>query len=309
MEFKHKPVLLEETIEGLKIKEDGIYVDGTLGGAGHSKEILKRLSSKGMLIGIDRDEEALKAAKENLKQYSNVKYVHGNHDEIEEILKKLNIEKVDGILLDLGVSSYQLDERNRGFSYLGENELDMRMDKTQKLTAKEVINNYEEEKLANIIYEYGEERFSRKIARNICIERKEKPITTTKQLVEIIEKSIPKSKQKEGHPAKRTFQAIRIEVNDEIKPLYNTVKDCIDSLRTGGRLCIITFHSLEDRAVKNAYIEAKGKCTCPKDLPYCVCGAKSLGKVVTKKPIVASEEEQLENSRSKSAKLRIFEKT
>ena len=273
------------------------------GGAGHSKEIAKRISSKGMLIGIDRDQEALKAAQNNLKEFHNIKYVHDNHDNIKNILEKLNIEKVDGILLDLGVSSYQLDERNRGFSYLGENELDMRMDKTQKLTAKEVINNYEEEKLANIIYEYGEERFSRKIARNICIERKEKPITTTKQLVEIIEKSIPKSKQKEGHPAKRTFQAIRIEVNDEIKPLYNTVKDCIDSLRTGGRLCIITFHSLEDRAVKNAYIEAKGKCTCPKDLPYCVCGAKSLGKVVTKKPIVASEEEQLENSRSKSAKL------
>ena len=279
------------------------------GGAGHSKEIAKRISSKGMLIGIDRDQEALKAAQNNLKEFHNIKYVHDNHDNIKNILEKLNIEKVDGILLDLGVSSYQLDERNRGFSYLGENELDMRMDKTQKLTAKEVINNYEEEKLANIIYEYGEERFSRKIARNICIERKEKPITTTKQLVEIIEKSIPKSKQKEGHPAKRTFQAIRIEVNDEIKPLYNTVKDCIDSLRTGGRLCIITFHSLEDRAVKNAYIEAKGKCTCPKDLPYCVCGAKSLGKVATKKPIVASEEEQLENSRSKSAKLRIFEKT
>ena len=279
------------------------------GGAGHSKEIAKRISSKGMLIGIDRDQEALKAAQNNLKEFHNIKYVHDNHDNIKNILEKLNIEKVDGILLDLGVSSYQLDERNRGFSYLGENELDMRMDKTQKLTAKEVINNYEEEKLANIIYEYGEERFSRKIARNICIERKEKPITTTKQLVEIIEKSIPKSKQKEGHPAKRTFQEIRIEVNDEIKPLYNTVKDCIDSLRTGGRLCIITFHSLEDRAVKNAYIEAKGKCTCPKDLPYCVCGAKSLGKVVTKKPIVASEEEQLENSRSKSAKLRIFEKT
>ena len=279
------------------------------GGAGHSKEIAKRISSKGMLIGIDRDQEALKTAQNNLKEFHNIKYVHDNHDNIKNILEKLNIEKVDGILLDLGVSSYQLDERNRGFSYLGENELDMRMDKTQKLTAKEVINNYEEEKLANIIYEYGEERFSRKIARNICIERKEKPITTTKQLVEIIEKSIPKSKQKEGHPAKRTFQAIRIEVNDEIKPLYNTVKDCIDSLRTGGRLCIITFHSLEDRAVKNAYIEAKGKCTCPKDLPYCVCGAKSLGKVVTKKPIVASEEEQLENSRSKSAKLRIFEKT
>ena len=280
-----------------------------IGGAGHSKEIAKRISSNGMLIGIDRDQEALKAAQNNLKEFHNIKYVHDNHDNIKNILEKLNIEKVDGILLDLGVSSYQLDERNRGFSYLGENELDMRMDKTQKLTAKEVINNYEEEKLANIIYEYGEERFSRKIARNICIERKEKPITTTKQLVEIIEKSIPKSKQKEGHPAKRTFQAIRIEVNDEIKPLYNTVKDCIDSLRSGGRLCIITFHSLEDRAVKNAYIEAKGKCTCPKDLPYCVCGAKSLGKVVTKKPIVASEEEQLENSRSKSAKLRIFEKT
>ena len=279
------------------------------GGAGHSKEIAKRISSNGMLIGIDRDQEALKAAQNNLKEFHNIKYVHDNHDNIKNILEKLNIEKVDGILLDLGVSSYQLDEKNRGFSYLGENELDMRMDKTQKLTAKEVINNYEEEKLANIIYEYGEERFSRKIARNICIERKEKPITTTKQLVEIIEKSIPKSKQKEGHPAKRTFQAIRIEVNDEIKPLYNTVKDCIDSLRSGGRLCIITFHSLEDRAVKNAYIEAKGKCTCPKDLPYCVCGAKSLGKVVTKKPIVASEEEQLENSRSKSAKLRIFEKT
>lgn len=279
------------------------------GGAGHSKEIAKRISSNGMLIGIDRDQEALKAAQNNLKEFHNIKYVHDNHDNIKNILEKLNIEKVDGILLDLGVSSYQLDERNRGFSYLGENELDMRMDKTQKLTAKEVINNYEEEKLANIIYEYGEERFSRKIARNICIERKEKPITTTKQLVEIIEKSIPKSKQKEGHPAKRTFQAIRIEVNDEIKPLYNTVKDCIDLLRSGGRLCIITFHSLEDRAVKNAYIEAKGKCTCPKDLPYCVCGAKSLGKVVTKKPIVASEEEQLENSRSKSAKLRIFEKT
>ena len=310
MEFKHKPVLLNECIEGLKIKPDGIYVDGTLGGAGHSKEILKRLDkNKGLLIGIDRDEEALQAAKQNLSEYENVKYVHGNHDDIKEILESLKIDKVDGILLDLGVSSYQLDERNRGFSYLGSNELDMRMDKSQRLTAMEVVNNYKEEHLANIIYEYGEERFSRKIARNICIERKEKPITTTKQLVEIIEKSIPKSKQKEGHPAKRTFQAIRIEVNDEIKPLYNTVKDCIDSLRTGGRLCIITFHSLEDRAVKNAYIEAKGKCTCPKDLPYCVCGAKSLGKVVTKKPIVASEEEQLENSRSKSAKLRIFEKT
>ena len=308
MEFKHKPVLLEETIEGLKIKEDGIYVDGTLGGAGHSKEILKRLSSKGMLIGIDRDEEALKAAKENLKQYSNVKYVHGHHDEIEEILKKLNIEKVDGILLDLGVSSYQLDERNRGFSYLGNNELDMRMDKTQSLTAKKVVNTYSEEELANIIYEYGEERFSRQIAKNICIARKEKEIETTEELVKIIETSMPAFAKKEGHPAKRTFQAIRIEVNNEIKPLYNTARKCIELLKNEGRLCIITFHSLEDRAVKNAYVDAQGKCTCPKDLPYCVCGAKSEGKIINKKPIIATEEEQEENSRSKSAKLRIFEK-
>ena len=278
------------------------------GGAGHSKEIAKKLSKEGILIGIDRDEEALQAAKENLKEFQNIKYVHNNHDNIKEILDNLNIEKVDGILLDLGVSSYQLDEKNRGFSYLGENELDMRMDKAQKLTAKEVVNTYEEERLANLIYEYGEERFSRKIARNICEFRKQKKIETTKELVEIIESSIPKSTQKDGHPAKRTFQAIRIEVNNEIKPLQTTVKDCIDCLNPGGRLCIITFHSLEDRAVKKAYIEAKGECTCPKDLPYCICGAKSLGKIITKKPIIATQKEQLENSRSKSAKLRIFEK-
>ena len=276
------------------------------GGAGHSYEIVKRLSENGKLIGIDRDQEALKAAKEKLKDFSNVIYVHDNHDNIKEILEKLNIEKVDGILLDLGVSSYQLDERNRGFSYLGENELDMRMDKTQKLTAKEIVNTYSEEELANIIYEYGEERFSRKIAKNICEYRKQKEIETTKQLVEIIEKSIPKSK--DGHPAKRTFQAIRIEVNNEIKPLFNTVKNSIDCLNDKGRLCIITFHSLEDRAVKNAYIDAQGKCTCPKDLPYCVCGVKSEGKIINKKPIIATKEEQEENSRSKSAKLRIFEK-
>ena len=276
------------------------------GGAGHSVEIVKKLSQKGMLIGIDRDEEALSAAKKKLQDFSNVIYIHDNHDNIKEILKKLNIEKVDGILLDLGVSSYQLDEKNRGFSYLGENELDMRMDKTQKLTAKEVVNTYSEEELANIIYEYGEERFSRKIAKNICEYRKTKEIETTKQLVEIIEKSIPKSK--DGHPAKRTFQAIRIEVNNEIKPLFNTIKNSIDCLKDKGRLCVITFHSLEDRAVKNAYIEAKGKCICPKDLPYCVCGAKSLGKIITKKPIIATKEEIEENSRSKSAKVRIFEK-
>ena len=308
MEFKHKPVLLKECIEGLNIKKDGIYVDGTLGGAGHSKEILRNLSNKGLLIGIDRDEEALNAAKQNLLEFNNVKYIHGNHDDIKEILENIGIGKVDGILLDLGVSSYQLDEKNRGFSYLGENELDMRMDKTQALTAKTVVNTYKEENLANIIYEYGEEKFSRSIARNICNYRKQKEIETTKELVEIIEKSIPKSKQNGGHPAKKTFQAIRIEVNDEIKPLEKTVADCIDVLAPKGRLCIITFHSLEDRAVKNAFNKAKGICTCPKDLPYCVCGAKELGKVINKKPIIASKQEQEENTRSKSAKLRIFEK-
>ena len=308
MNFEHKPVLLKECIEGLQIKPNGIYVDGTMGGAGHSIEIVKKLSNDGLLIGIDRDEEALKASKERLAKYKNVTYVHNNHDNIKEILQKLSISQVDGVLLDLGVSSYQLDERNRGFSYLGENELDMRMDKNQDLTAKKVVNYYSEADLANIIYQYGEERFSRQIAKNICNYRKEKTINTTKELVDIIEKSIPKSKQNDGHPAKRTFQAIRIEVNNEIEPLYNTVKDCIDCLKPQGRLCIITFHSLEDRAVKNAYIDAKGKCTCPSDLPYCVCGAKTLGKIITKKPIIATKEEQEENSRSKSAKLRIFEK-
>ena len=308
MEFKHIPVLLNECIEGLNINPDGIYVDGTLGGAGHSSQIIKKLSSKGMLIGIDRDEEALKAAKEKLKDYNNVKYVHGNHDDIKQILSELNIDKVDGILLDLGVSSYQLDERNRGFSYMADAQLDMRMDKTSNLTAKELVNNYSELELARIISEYGEERFAKKIANNICKLRKEKEIETTKELSDIIEKTIPKALQKDGHPAKRTFQAIRIEVNNEIEPLYRTILDCIDVLKPKGRLCTITFHSLEDRAVKNAYADAKGKCTCPPDLPYCVCGYKTLGNIINKKPIVANEEETKENSRSKSAKLRIFEK-
>ena len=309
MEFKHTPVMLEECIENLNIKANGIYVDGTIGGAGHSKEIIKKIGEKGLLIGIDRDEEALKSAKKTLEKYSNVKYVHGNHDDIKKILNDLEIDKVDGILLDLGVSSYQLDERNRGFSYIGDNKLDMRMDKTQNLTAEIVVNTYPEQKLSDIIYEYGEERFSRQIAKNICIQRKTKKIETTKELVEIIEKSIPKSKQKNGHPAKKTFQAIRIEVNNEIEPLYKTILDCIDCLKENGRLCVITFHSLEDRAVKKAMIEAKGNCTCPSDLPYCVCGAKSLGKIITKKPIIPSVKEQEENSRSKSAKLRVFERT
>lgn len=308
MEFKHKPVLLDECIEGLNIKPNGIYVDGTLGGAGHSSKIIEKLNQGGTLIGIDRDQEALKAAGERLKEFNNVKYIHGNHDEMRSILESLELEGVDGILLDLGVSSYQLDERSRGFSYLDNNKLDMRMDKTQSLTAEDVVNEYTEEKIANIIYEYGEDRFSRQIARNICEYRKTKKIETTEELVKIIDKSIPGFAKKEGHPAKRTFQAIRIEVNNEIRPLYNTVLECIEKLNPGGRLCIITFHSLEDRAVKNAYLEAQGKCTCPSDLPYCVCGVKSLGKVINKKPIIASVEEQEENSRSKSAKLRIFER-
>lgn len=306
MEFKHIPVLLNETIQGLNIKPNGIYVDGTIGGAGHSIKILEQLSDKGLLIGIDRDEEALAVTKEKLKQYKNVKLVHGNHDNIREILDELNIEKVDGILMDLGVSSYQLDEKNRGFSYIGEDELDMRMDKTQEKTAKDVVNNYSESELEDIIKKYGEERFAKTIAKNICKQRKISEITTTKQLVEIIEKSRPYSK--DGHPAKRTFQAIRIEVNNEIKPLYDTVINSIESLNIGGRLCIITFHSLEDRAVKDAYVEAQGRCTCPKDLPYCICNYKSLGKIINKKPIQASKEEQKENTRSKSAKLRIFER-
>ncbi len=308
MEFKHEPVLLDKCIEALNINPNGIYVDGTLGGAGHSFEIIKRLSPKGLLIGIDRDTEALEAAKEKLKSYTNVKYIHDNHDNIKQILEELQINGVDGILLDLGVSSYQLDEKERGFSYIANAELDMRMDKEQKLSAKDVINTYSEEKLANIIWEYGEERFSRQIARNICKTREQKKINTTGELVEIIKKSIPLSKQKDGHPAKRTFQAIRIEVNNEIEPLYNTVLDCINCLNKNGRLAILTFHSLEDRAVKKAYNEAEGKCTCPSDLPYCVCGAKSLGKIINKKPIEATEEETKNNSRAKSAKLRIFEK-
>ena len=308
MEFKHIPVLLNECIEGLKINPNGIYIDGTLGGAGHSSEIVRRLSPDGILIGIDRDKEALKAAKNKLKDYNNVKYIHGNHDEIKKILQDLEIDKVDGILLDLGVSSYQLDEASRGFSYMTDSRLDMRMDKTAELTAEKIINTYPEKELSRIIFEYGEERFAKKIANRICEYRKEKQIETTAELTSIIENAIPRALQKDGHPAKRTFQAIRIEVNNEIEPLYNTILDCIEVLKPGGRLCVITFHSLEDRAVKRAYIEAKGKCTCPPGLPYCVCGFKSLGSIINKKPIVASEEEMKNNSRSKSAKLRIFEK-
>lgn len=309
MEFKHIPVLLNECIENLNINPDGIYVDGTLGGAGHSFYIAQKLSPKGRLIGIDKDEDALKAARKKLKDFKNIEYVNDNHDNIKSILLSLGIEKVDGILLDLGVSSYQLDEAERGFSYMKDAELDMRMDKTQSLTAEYIVNNYKEEELARIIYEYGEEKFSRRIAKNICEYRKNKKIETTKELVDIIEKSIPKAHgEKQGHPAKRTFQAIRIEVNNEIEPLYKTVMNSINCLKSKGRLCIITFHSLEDRAVKNAYVDSEGKCTCPPGLPYCACGRKTLGKIISKKPILPTEEEMKINSRSRSAKLRVFEK-
>lgn len=305
-EFQHIPVLLNECIQGLNIRENGIYVDGTLGGAGHSLQIARELKNTGRLVGIDKDEEAIKKAKNVLNNFNNITYVKGNHDDIKEILNKLNIEKVDGILLDLGVSSYQIDEETRGFSYIKTSPLDMRMDKSQSLTAEIVINTYPEEKLADIIYKYGEEQFSKKIAKKICEYRKTKKIETTTELVEIIEKCVPK--QKQGHPAKRTFQAIRIEVNNEIEPLYNTVINAIDALKESGRLCIITFHSLEDRAVKEAYQASIGKCVCPPDFPYCVCGNKPKGKIITKKPISPTNEEIIINSRSKSAKLRIFER-
>ena len=308
-EFNHIPVMLEECIDSLNIKPEGIYIDGTMGGAGHSFHIAKRLSEKGLLIGIDRDEEALSVAKERLKEFKNIIFVHNNHDNIKEVIQNLNIDKVDGILLDLGVSSYQIDEKTRGFTYMQNGPLDMRMDKSQELTAEYVVNNYKEEELARIIYEYGEEKFSRRIAKNICEYRQKEKITTTQKLVEIIENSIPKShNEKQGHPAKRTFQAIRIEVNDEIKPLYNTVKNSIECLKSNGRLAIITFHSLEDRCVKQAYGDSIGKCTCPPGLPYCVCGNEALGKIINKKPILPSDEELKINSRSRSAKLRVFER-
>jgi 16S rRNA (cytosine1402-N4)-methyltransferase len=309
MEFKHKSVLLKESIDGLNIKEDGIYVDGTLGGAGHSSVILEHLSSKGKLIGIDRDKDALKASQEKLKNYKNFYPVHDNHANIKAILEKLNIESVDGILLDLGVSSYQLDEASRGFSYMQDAPLDMRMNKEDSLTAYDVVNKYSEERLSNIFFEYGEERYSKLIAKKIVEKRKEKNIETTLQLVEIIKSSMPKKALNEKqHPAKRVFQAIRIEVNEELIKLKQAVIDCIMSLNNEGRLAIITFHSLEDKIVKHAYEQMQGKCTCPSGLPICVCGYKSYGRIINKKPIVSDEEELNLNPRARSAKLRIFER-
>jgi len=309
MEFKHKSVLLNECIENLNIKPSGIYVDGTLGGGGHSYEILKRLDSKGKLIGIDRDRDALFAAKEKLKEFSNLYTVHDNHANIENILKDLEISGVDGILLDLGVSSYQLDEADRGFSYMHDAKLDMRMNREDSLSAYEVVNKYSEDELARIFFDYGEERYSKSIAKKICEKRKEKNIETTLELVDIIKSAMPaKALNEKQHPAKRVFQAIRIEVNEELTKLKQAVIDAIMSLNDGGRLTIITFHSLEDKIVKHTYEEMEGRCTCPKSLPVCVCNFKSYGKIVNKKPIVSNKNELEENARARSAKLRVFEK-
>jgi 16S rRNA (cytosine1402-N4)-methyltransferase len=310
MDFKHISVLLDETIDGLDIKPDGIYVDGTLGGGGHSYEILKRLSPKGRLIGIDQDGEALKAAGERLKEFENqITLVRSNYCEIDKVLKELNVEKVDGILLDIGVSSYQLDNLERGFSYKSDAPLDMRMDTRQELTAADVVNTYSENELFKIIKDYGEDKFAKNIAKHIVLVRKEKPLETTKELSEVIKRAIPmKVQAKGGHPAKKTFQAIRIEVNQELTVLKESIDKMIDLLKPNGRICIITFHSLEDRIVKTKFRENENPCTCPPNFPVCVCGKKSKGKVITRKPIIPSEDEIEENKRAKSSKLRIFER-
>lgn len=310
MEFKHTSVLLQETIEYLDIRADGIYVDGTLGGAGHSIEIAKRLQG-GRLIGIDQDADAVGAAKERLRSYEDrVTIVRNNYCNMKEELNRLGITSVDGILLDLGVSSFQLDTPERGFTYrVADAPLDMRMDQRQALTAEDIVNEYSEKELYRIIRDYGEDRFAKNIAKHIAAARAEKRIKTTGELTDIIRASIPMKVQKGGgHPAKRTFQAIRIELNQELEVLRNTLDDMIELLNPGGRLCIITFHSLEDRIVKTIFKKNENPCTCPSDFPVCVCGNISKGRVVTRKPILPSEEEMAENSRSKSAKLRVFEK-
>ena len=310
MIFKHIPIMPDKCIEGLSIKKDGVYIDATLGGGGHSRLIGEMLSEEGTLIGIDRDTEALGAAKEKLSGLKcKVIYVHSNYSEIKNVLNELGISKVDGILADLGVSSYQLDNAERGFSYRFSAPLDMRMNKEDKLTARDVVNNYEFEELLKIIRDYGEEKFAYNIAKNIVAIREQKPIETTDELVEIIDKSIPKKNAFRGsHNAKRTFQAIRIEVNGELSLLKNAVEDFLDVLKSGGRLCVITFHSLEDRIVKNVFNDYVKGCICPKEFPVCVCNNKPKGKLINKKPLVADEKENEENSRAASAKLRIIEK-
>ena len=309
MEFNHVSVLLNECLEGLNIKENGIYVDGTLGGAGHSSEILKRLSKEGRLIGIDQDTDALKAAKERLKDYSNVTFVHSNFSNIENVLNNLNIDGVDGILMDLGVSSYQLDEGERGFSYMKDAPLDMRMNRENDFSAYNVVNEYSEEDLYRIIRDYGEEKFAKRIASFIVENRQEKNISTTLELVEIIKNAIPAKARREGpHPAKRTFQAIRIEVNSELSILNKTIEDGVEKLNKGGRMAIITFHSLEDRIVKNKFRDLAVSCRCPKEFPVCVCGEKAKVKIISRKAIEPTKEEVEINPRSRSAKLRVIEK-
>ena len=310
MEFNHTSVLLKETIEGLKIKPDGIYVDGTLGGGGHSFEIAKRLNDNGRLIGIDQDEAAILAAGERLKDFGDkVTIVRSNYRNALSVLHDLGIEKIDGMMLGLGVSSYQLDTQERGFSYRYDAPLDMRMDLRQTLTAKDIVNGYSETELFHIIRDYGEDRFAKNIAKHIVMARAKKPIETTGELNEIIRAAIPaKMRAEGGHPSKRTYQAIRIECNKELEVLKESLEELIGILNPGGRLCIITFHSLEDRIVKTAFKKAENPCTCPPSFPVCVCGKKSQGKVITGKPVLPCEEEMESNPRSKSAKLRIFEK-
>ncbi len=309
MEFHHISVLLNECIESLNIKPDGIYVDGTLGGAGHSYEICKRLTT-GRLIGIDQDMNAINAATKRLEEFKDkVTLVHSNFSNVKEVFQNLGIEKADGFLLDIGVSSHQLDEAQRGFSYMQDAPLDMRMDTSRSLSAYEVVNEYSEKELNDIIFEYGEERWAKRIAEFIVSERKVKPIETTYELVDVIKKAVPKGARKDGpHPAKRTFQAIRIEVNGELDVLKTAINDMTDLLNPKGRLAIITFHSLEDRIVKNEFRKQENPCTCPREFPVCMCNKVSKGKVITRKPILPSEDELLENHRARSAKLRVFER-
>ena len=312
MEFSHKSVLLEETIEGLNIREDGTYVDGTLGGGGHAFHVCERLSGTGRFIGIDQDAAAIEAAGIRLLPYQDkikIDIVRSNYQKTPQVLKELDIDGVDGIVLDLGVSSYQLDTPDRGFTYREDAPLDMRMDQRQEMTAKDIVNDYSEAELFRVIREYGEEKFARSIARHICQARKEKVIETTFQLNDIIKAAIPiRARSAGGHPSKRTFQAIRIELNQELTILEQSIDQMIELLNPRGRICIITFHSLEDRIVKRIFRTNENPCTCPPDFPKCVCGKVSRGKVITRKPILPSEEELEENRRSKSAKLRIFEK-
>ncbi|MBR4124441.1 MAG: 16S rRNA (cytosine(1402)-N(4))-methyltransferase RsmH [Clostridia bacterium] len=309
MEFKHTPIMLFECLDGLDIKPNGIYFDGTLGGAGHSSEILKRLET-GRLIATDKDDEALAVATERLSKISkNFVAVKSDFKQFDKVLDDLGVEKIDGVLLDLGVSSYQLDNAQRGFSYIADAKLDMRMDKSSALTAEDVVNNYSAEALTKIFYEYGEETFTKEIVKNIVKFRETERITTTKQLADIIKMSVPKKVQiAKGNPCKKVFQAIRIEVNGELANLYDTICKMIDRLKVGGRIAIITFHSLEDRIVKDAFKFCATDCICPKNIPVCVCHHKAKVKIITKKPILPSDKEQKENSRSTSAKLRIAEK-